>query len=611
MSTYFIEVTINPVQEFISKVRKTRDLWAGSFMLSYLSASMITAFEEYKASNGIEARIVSPHVDLSNDTLIGLVKESNLEVEGSLFGSLPHFFKIEVENSNETAAIAFAKHIESSFWKAWKNIADGIFKMLPQGLLAEKQNQIWQRQVNSFWSLNWTVSDELGRDKYGKLNRLTLPPSEEWVGCTMFGELADLSGEFRNQDREEFWSKFSQGFQGSVANFDEEEWLSAMGIIKRLFPEWLTNTYNLSALKAELLNYPSTTYFASFPWLTWLERQLDEKEEVKDQLDEYAELVEKYAEHPYETRRESEKPLFFSLASDAFYPDSLKNLDLEDEEVRTELESKLRKIYKKLGETPGTFYAILLMDGDSLGKLFSEAGDPNQISENLGKFAKGVPNTVEKYDGKLIYAGGDDVLAILPLTEVLDCASTIQESYQQIMGTQATISAGIVMAHHKLPLRVALQEAHHQLDEVAKDGNGRSSFAISVLFPSTTKHQWVSTWFDEKNQKVLTRLEWLEKQIDKYKFSNSFFYKAIGILEKLGVEADDPIIPDLLVAEYYSNREINQEEGLKNRPEVEKTCRELVDLCKVRRRDSAAENGYNFGFLRFLKFYRENVRMYE
>ncbi len=584
-------------------------------MLSYLSASMITAFEEYRDLKNIDANIVSPYVDLSNDTLIGLVKESNLKGEGSLFGSLPHFFKIEVKNSNETAAIAFAKYIESSFWDAWKKIADEIFKMLPQGLLTDKQKKIWQRQVNSYWTLNWTVSDRLGRDKFGKLNRLTLPPSEEWVGCTMFGELADLSGEFRNQDRRKFWRTFSEAYRArkrSVSDFDEEEWLSAMGTIKRLFPEWLVNTYNLSALKAELLNYPSTTYFAALPWLTWIEKQFDElDQETKDLMDDYANKIVEYVEYPYETKKQSEKPLFFSLTSDAYYPDSLKNLDLQDEKGRAELVFKLQQIYKELENTPGTFYAILLMDGDSLGKLFSEAKDPNQISKNLGKFAKGVPDTVEKYEGKLIYAGGDDVLAILPITKVLDCASKIQESYQQILGTQATISAGIVMTHHKLPLRVALQEAHHQLDEVAKDGNGRSSFAISVLFPSTTKHQWVSTWFDEKNQKVLTRLECLEKQIDRYKFSNSFFYQTIGILEKLGFEADDPIIADLLVAKYYSSREINQEEGLKNRPEVKKTCKELIDLCKIRKRGSGTENGYNFGFIRFLKFYRENVRKYE
>ena len=37
MSQYF-HFTMGPVQEFVAQARRTRDFWAGSFLLSWLSA---------------------------------------------------------------------------------------------------------------------------------------------------------------------------------------------------------------------------------------------------------------------------------------------------------------------------------------------------------------------------------------------------------------------------------------------------------------------------------------------------------------------------------------------------------------------------------------------
>ncbi len=619
MSEYYVEITINPVQEFISKVRKTRDLWSGSFMLSLLTASMLMEFKNrYKDA---QSMLVSPSVELDSDPMIMLLEkkswggksanEREKNDSNEMFGSLPHFFKVKIDGDKDTA-IEIAKFIEDSFKASWEKIADGIWKMLPEEVMGEKQKEIWERQVNGYWTLNWTVSDNLGTDKYGKLNRLALPPSEDWIGCTMFGELADLSGEFRNDKRKGFWRNFRQAYiknkKVSQSDFDEEEWLSAMGIIKRLFPRYLANVYNLG-FKDKLLNYPSTTYFAVRPWLDSIKgRELEQEE--KDLLKRYATTVINSVWFPYEMNQPKEGEEFFGLASDAYFVESMDNLEFKDEKAKSELVLMLKKIHKKF-KHPGTFYAILLMDGDSLGKLFSSAEKPKELSGKLAEFASQVPRTVMRYDGKLIYAGGDDVLAILSITKVLECAKEIQENYQEKMGKDATISAGIVMAHHKLPLRIALQEAHHQLDDVAKDGNGRSSFAISVLFPSTTKHQWVSTWEDENGKDVLVRLRNLDAGLTDKNFSNSFFYKTLGILEKLGYEGKEDILPELLTAEYYATRDEKRSGKLKERDMILELCRELIDLCKVRKRNPGTIVEYNFGFIRFLKFYRENVIGYE
>ena len=78
-------------------------------------------------------------------------------------------------------------------------------------------------------------------------------------------------------------------------------------------------------------------------------------------------------------------------------------------------------------ETPSPFYAILLMDGDSLGELLRKSG--SAVSDALDRFTRQVPDIVDRHNGFLIYAGGDDVLALLPLEDALACAAAVRQCY--------------------------------------------------------------------------------------------------------------------------------------------------------------------------------------
>ncbi|MBC7288750.1 MAG: type III-B CRISPR-associated protein Cas10/Cmr2, partial [Armatimonadetes bacterium] len=51
-----VHVSFGPVQEFVAEARKTRDLWAGSYLLSYLAAHAIRAVIENRG------RLVLPAV---------------------------------------------------------------------------------------------------------------------------------------------------------------------------------------------------------------------------------------------------------------------------------------------------------------------------------------------------------------------------------------------------------------------------------------------------------------------------------------------------------------------------------------------------------------------
>ena len=122
------------------------------------------------------------------------------------------------------------------------------------------------------------------------------------------------------------------------------------------------------------------------------------------------------------------------------------------------------------------------------------------VSDALALFTGNVRDVVQRHRGVTIYAGGDDVLAMLPVQQALPCAREVAASYEasfpgtELHPSRPTISAAVVYAHVRLPLRSVLVEAHRLLDAVAKEGNGRNSLAAAVLKPGGRHCQWVTSW---------------------------------------------------------------------------------------------------------------------
>lgn len=122
------------------------------------------------------------------------------------------------------------------------------------------------------------------------------------------------------------------------------------------------------------------------------------------------------------------------------------------------------------------YLAILHMDGDQMGTTLGTLATlpaHQAMSRALASFAAQASTIVEKtYHGRLIYAGGDDVLALLPPWEALPCAAELRTSFTNHLtggGAAApTISAGISIAPFDYPLDLALQaarDAEHQAKE--------------------------------------------------------------------------------------------------------------------------------------------------
>lgn len=135
----------------------------------------------------------------------------------------------------------------------------------------------------------------------------------------------------------------------------------------------------------------------------------------------------------------------------------------------------------KRGKQVEGYLAVLHMDGDGMGRNLSAIGElklHQQFSQKLAEFADiHVPRIIQEYGGKnatLVYAGGDDVLALLPLRNALNCANELQKTFTNILEKafpqlgKFTTSAGIAITPHDFPLDVALEMAR-QAEEKAKD----------------------------------------------------------------------------------------------------------------------------------------------
>jgi CRISPR-associated protein Cmr2 len=170
-------------------------------------------------------------------------------------------------------------------------------------------------------------------------------------------------------------------------------------------------------------------------------------------------------------------------------PNAEQNPDLHDEDLAP-AEDKISELL-----TRRTYFAVLAFDGDNMGKhlrcLDSDVKH-TRFSKELGEFALNkVRPVVESHDGRVIYAGGDDVLALLPADTALPCAEALQKVFHATTGQHA--SAGIAIAHYKNPLQDVVRAAQ-AAEKRAKQKLGRAAVAITLLKRSGETVEWGCQW---------------------------------------------------------------------------------------------------------------------
>jgi CRISPR-associated protein Cmr2 len=592
-----LHVEFGPVQPFIAEARRTRDLWAGSYILSYLMAHALCA--------ACKAGVVLKQPAVDNDELFRAVqawrehKSLPLLETARRIGSLPDRFEGEAQDVQHAAAIAEAAI--SAWFDTWLRLADHTWSYLEQhGWPANRETRrLWNEQIGThsqraFWTPRWTVGPydvhRYRRWSFYAFNGLADQLGEK---STLGGERTALhAGQTCRQDVRHFWARTSEQLGSYDIRLGGAERLDAINLVKRLFPKIAADALGWHVQ----ISYPSTRTIAVAPWLAAILKHPDDDlalllcEVVAALQSANVPEPNRFSAHPQLRALAvghtfaSEAQQLLDYDGEVFFPESDEAwADFGPPEQATRLAS-LRTMVRALRERaselaldpPSSFFAILVMDGDRLGDLVSSAPDVQKnLSEALGTFSRHVPTIIEASDilGQTIYAGGDDILALVPVDTALIAAERLAQTYREHLtelasahGASASISAAIVYANVSAPLQVLLQRARSLLDDIAKEQLGRDAFAVEVWKSSgpivMTGRPW--QWQVEgaapgpSRSTSVSEILWASEQLRTGFFSNRLFYK-IQPLAAVIDTTPNALTPaqqeEIIWAEHLNNRD--------------------------------------------------------
>ena len=159
----------------------------------------------------------------------------------------------------------------------------------------------------------------------------------------------------------------------------------------------------------------------------------------------------------------------------------LKNWQSSDDNRRKGIIRSIPDIAK--GHSKGDlkknrYYVVLRSDGDRISKII-ESLSPDKIrdfSQKCMKYCSDIANKLHKvYGGVTIYAGGDDLLALMPVEyegkNIFEFTKEANEDFQTAFkefNQDISLSFGILVAYENFPLYEALEKSAYLLFGVAK-----------------------------------------------------------------------------------------------------------------------------------------------
>jgi len=511
-----------------------------------------------------------------------------------------------------------AQKAKDALLKAWEKIGNEGWKLFSATLDGhctsedfKSAEEIWKRQVENQWEIIWVQGREGRFLDIRKNLRAHFPPDEPGEKCTQCGEREALRGnDTSRKGIVNFWTLVSQEFSGRHFRPDGKERLCVICTIKRTLPLFAKDA--LDALGRGLLsNFPSTSYMSAVPWIKEVLTQADQNDTVARSLGEFTNLNNTSLKNkiPFDemqtqipgimkvVKENQDWKKFAGLTGGVFFQEDIESKDdFPDltESERTGLKEKLKNLQDSAKCQAHPFYALLVMDGDSMGQFISHnPGKEGEISSAMEEFAQIILEIVEiNHDGKLIYSGGDDLMAFLPLDNALECADKIRQAFIQAFKTMApnvkvdghppTISAGLVYAHKNTPLRNVIADAHYLLKEVAKKQPGKDALAIRLWKHGGPVVMFSSKWVTGGSGAIVDILNQRKNDLAEKKYTRGFFYRIEELKEVLKGftrEQTEQIIK-VLVAEYLKSRAVQglPDDPVLRRVEAEKRIKALLPI---------------------------------
>jgi len=472
MTPHLLVVTIGPVQDFIAAARRTRDLWFGSHLLSEISKAAARVIAE----DG--GKLIFPALEKNDPRLVPSDDIDAFNVANIILAELP-------DGSDPVDLRGRAYEAAQSRWRDYARGARNEAKVFVRG-------DIWDEQVDDVIAF-YSAWIPLGDDYAASRKRL----------------MHILSGRKATRDflpakgRPRIRKSSLDGARESVLDKSEVPWklvlkmrlaegeqLCAVGLTKRL--------------GGDIATFPSVIRVAADPWIRGVkasggdaERHLQEIIDLCEGVNGFSSGTDKlvYRDFPYDGQvlypSRLHRLMNPNRGSDA-YEDLLSNTDrdkLKDIKDRVDRLQKNENGGLALG-TPDPYLALLVADGDRIGKVISaiksakkSAKKHREFSAKLAEFAGQARSIIEGHNGCLVYSGGDDVLAFLPVDICLKAARKLHDKFGELLkdypagvAGAPTLSVGIAIGHFMEPLEDLLAWAR-DAEKASKDPD-RNGLAI-------------------------------------------------------------------------------------------------------------------------------------
>jgi len=437
MSGHLLLITIGPVQEFIAQARRTRDLWYGSHLLSELA-------------RGASRQLVQEGAQL----IFPALKAGDPELEAcpSPFreGGRPPLGianRILAELPAGVDPEAVARQTRESVQRFWREeLADPVRDRC-RGLLADGVDGVWDEQIRTFleFAAAWAPLGEYESARAAVeraiAGRKNLRDFAQWHHLRGSVPKSSLDGGRETVLRPPALREANLTRKYRIA---QGEQLDSVGLVKRAGgdPEQFVPIVNV----------------AMASWLDLAAR------EAAAELDSLREACRDLG--VAEIRRKDLAWVEqFPFDASVLFPSQWESVFREQElngSPRTWGERYVGPLLRRLGE-PCPYVACLVADGDRMGPAISRLGAlggiqaHRELSRSLARFTAEVRRIVEGcHSGSLVYCGGDDVLAFLPLPEALRCPDALRIRFEDAMAKacpalssdeRPTLSVGIGVGH--------------------------------------------------------------------------------------------------------------------------------------------------------------------
>ncbi|MBT9175004.1 MAG: hypothetical protein DDT22_00678 [candidate division WS2 bacterium] len=488
-----LSVSIGPVQDFISEARKAKDLWAGSYILSLATFKAIEPILQ-KYNKDV---IIYPQIE--ENPFFKLFRSNTVSPSDLQFPTLPNHFLAVVECVAINALMDDVCNSVISFWNGVaKKTHDFIASVVNKKF--KGWDDLWGNQIEDHFQIYWVAEpiklENIENDYIDIHNRVQglmearklTRTFVQWRGNNSFK--CYQCGHREIIGSKGFWKELSNNKKFHFM-IKEKEKLCAVCLVKRLAKE----DDILKDLKRP--PFESTSDISSIPFRDFI---LTKKSEPKVQA--FFDCINDMCNALDIDKLKS----IAEIPGDWLYEEGLRLKALkkefpsaDDDKLKIASGSAveaLKAVTKEYKTSPSKYYAILMLDGDEMGKKISglEIDGQAELSRKIGELGnKTMPDIIYKSRGHPVYSGGDDLLAFLPLEKSISTAFDLRTAFSNALSNGFTCSVSLVIVHHQDSLRRALEEARKGV-LMAKEDYKRDAVVITLMLSSGTIIRGGSKW---------------------------------------------------------------------------------------------------------------------